>query len=116
MAARKKTAHFSPDLFKFLRQLERHNERAWFEANRERWIEDVRDPMLHFVAVIWPKGTDPNETACYIDAWETVTKYGYIQEFTFMYSWSVDGTPTIEYEDDRGYHRVPLFRGNPWVF
>jgi len=50
VVARKKTAHFTPELFKFLRQLERNNSREWFEKNRERWVEEVRDPMLHFVA------------------------------------------------------------------
>src|SRR5216684_2899323 len=48
-------ARFSPELFRFLRQLERHNERAWFEANRERYERFVRRPMLSFIAELKPR-------------------------------------------------------------
>jgi uncharacterized protein (TIGR02453 family) len=44
------TAHFSPALFDFLRELSKHNDRRWFEANRERYEADVRGPLLRFVA------------------------------------------------------------------
>ena len=37
-------------LFDFLRELKENNDRAWFEANRARYIGDVRDPMLDFIA------------------------------------------------------------------
>jgi uncharacterized protein (TIGR02453 family) len=43
-------AHFSKALFAFLRDLKRHNDRAWFAANKERYERDVRDPMLRFIA------------------------------------------------------------------
>ncbi len=39
-----------PALFDFLRELKENNDRAWFEANRARYIGDVRDPMLDFIA------------------------------------------------------------------
>ena len=39
-----------PALFDFLRELEANNERPWFEANKARYIADVRDPMLDFIA------------------------------------------------------------------
>lgn len=42
-------ASFSPRLFAFLRQLENNNNREWFEANKERYLSDVRDPMLAFI-------------------------------------------------------------------
>ena len=42
-------AHFSPALFKFLRDLKRHNDREWFAANRERYAADVEAPMLAFI-------------------------------------------------------------------
>jgi uncharacterized protein (TIGR02453 family) len=32
-----------------LRALHRHNDRAWFQANRDRYLRDVRDPLLAFV-------------------------------------------------------------------
>jgi uncharacterized protein (DUF2461 family) len=31
------TAIFQPDLFTFLRQLKRHNDREWFAKNEERY-------------------------------------------------------------------------------
>ena len=39
-----------PALFDFLRELKANNERPWFEANKARYIADVRDPMLDFIA------------------------------------------------------------------
>ena len=43
-------AYFSPRLFQFLRELETHNDRAWFEANRERYEAHVKEPMLRFIS------------------------------------------------------------------
>ena len=37
-------------LFDFLRELKANNERPWFEANKERYRVQVRDPMLAFIA------------------------------------------------------------------
>ena len=45
-----RAAHFSPRLFQFFRELEAHNERAWFEAHRGRYETDVKEPMLRFIA------------------------------------------------------------------
>jgi uncharacterized protein (TIGR02453 family) len=44
-----RSAHFSPRLFTFLRELKRHNTRVWFEANKQRYLDDVRDPTLRFI-------------------------------------------------------------------
>jgi len=41
--------------FGFLRELASHNERAWFEANKQRYLDEVRDPLLRFVAAVGPK-------------------------------------------------------------
>jgi uncharacterized protein (TIGR02453 family) len=43
---------FPKDALAFLRELERHNERAWFEARRERYETSVREPALAFVAAM----------------------------------------------------------------
>jgi uncharacterized protein (TIGR02453 family) len=40
---------FSPRLFAFLRELEQHNEREWFKANKERYEREVKEPALAFV-------------------------------------------------------------------
>ena len=45
----------SPRTFRFLRELALHNERAWFEANKQRYLDDVRDPLLRFVAALGPR-------------------------------------------------------------
>jgi len=45
----------SPRTFRFLRELAAHNERAWFEANKQRYVDEVRDPLLRFVAAVGPK-------------------------------------------------------------
>jgi uncharacterized protein (TIGR02453 family) len=42
-------ASFSPELFAFLRELAANNEREWFTANRDRYVEHVQEPALAFV-------------------------------------------------------------------
>ncbi|PYN82654.1 MAG: DUF2461 domain-containing protein, partial [Candidatus Rokuibacteriota bacterium] len=36
---------FRPAAFQFLRDLARNNQKAWFEANRDVYEREVRDPM-----------------------------------------------------------------------
>jgi uncharacterized protein (TIGR02453 family) len=48
-------AYVSPRTFQFLRELAAHNERAWFETNKQRYHAEVRDPLLRFVADFEPK-------------------------------------------------------------
>jgi len=43
-------AYFTDELFGFLKQLKRHNQREWFQANKERYQALVRDPCLRFIA------------------------------------------------------------------
>ena len=43
------SAHFKPTLFRFLEELRRNNDRAWFAANKRRYEREVRDPMLDFI-------------------------------------------------------------------
>ncbi len=45
----------TPDLFRFLKELRQHNERDWFNTNKERYLALVRDPLLAFVAAVAPK-------------------------------------------------------------
>jgi uncharacterized protein (TIGR02453 family) len=40
----------SPALFAFLRDLQHHNDREWFKANKPRYEADARTPALDFVA------------------------------------------------------------------
>jgi uncharacterized protein (TIGR02453 family) len=43
---------FSKATFKFLEELAANNERAWFEANKPRYEELVREPALDFIAAM----------------------------------------------------------------
>jgi uncharacterized protein (TIGR02453 family) len=45
-----KEAHFNPELFTFLKQLRKNNNREWFHTNKERYESVVRDPFLRFIA------------------------------------------------------------------
>lgn len=46
---------FSPEAFEFLRDLESHNERPWFEANRARYEQHIKQPALAFIAAFAPE-------------------------------------------------------------
>jgi uncharacterized protein (TIGR02453 family) len=48
-------APFSPALFRFLEELKEHNERDWFQANRARYENDVREPALDFIESFAPR-------------------------------------------------------------
>jgi len=49
------TSSFSPDLFRFLRELRRNNTREWFQANKRRYEDDVKDPALSFISDFGPR-------------------------------------------------------------
>jgi len=46
---------FDADLFRFLRELARHNERRWFLGNKARYEMTVREPMLGFIRAFAPR-------------------------------------------------------------
>ncbi len=48
--AGRRSPWFTPALFTFLEELRLHNDRDWFERNKDRYVHDVRDPFLRFVA------------------------------------------------------------------
>src|SRR5215470_16505651 len=50
-----KELRFTPGLFDFLRELKANNKKEWFNANKDRYVADVRDPLLAFVAAIAPR-------------------------------------------------------------
>lgn len=47
-------SNFSQKFFKFLKDLEKNNNREWFNANKDRYEEDVRDPFLNFIEAAGP--------------------------------------------------------------
>lgn len=46
---------FPKDFFQFFRELEQHNERSWFEDNRDRYKASVEAPMLAFIGAMQPR-------------------------------------------------------------
>jgi len=53
-AAMKDRVYFTPDFFKFLRNLGKHNNRDWFQANKWRYEQFVRSPFLRFIEDFQP--------------------------------------------------------------
>jgi uncharacterized protein (TIGR02453 family) len=45
---------FGPGLVKFLRELERNNDRRWFDENKERYEAEVREPAREFIRAMAP--------------------------------------------------------------
>lgn len=51
-------APFGPGLFRFLKDLAANNDRAWFAENKQRYEDEVREPLLAFIAsMAGPLGT-----------------------------------------------------------
>jgi uncharacterized protein (TIGR02453 family) len=49
------TARFSPEFFRFLRDLKRNNNRGWFLANKARFNEFVQGTSVRFVEAMTPE-------------------------------------------------------------
>ena len=45
---------FRPVLFEFLRDLARNNDRDWFQANKDRYENHVKEPALQFISDFGP--------------------------------------------------------------
>jgi len=48
-------AAFSPDVFTFLRQLKRNNNREWFAKNKSRYQASIVEPALSFISDFAPQ-------------------------------------------------------------
>src|SRR5437016_80532 len=48
-------AYFGPRFFGFFEELERNNNREWFQRNKSRYEDEVREPMLGFIADLGPR-------------------------------------------------------------
>jgi len=46
---------FPKDFFAFFRELKAHNERPWFEANKQRFRDSVQAPMSVFIEAMAPR-------------------------------------------------------------
>jgi uncharacterized protein (DUF2461 family) len=47
--------HFDARLFAFLTDLAAHNDRAWFQDNKDRFEADVREPLRRFIVDFAPR-------------------------------------------------------------
>src|SRR5229473_2443471 len=56
--------YFSPRFFEFFEELERNNNRDWFLKNKSRYEDEVREPMLAFIADFAPRLR--KISACYV--------------------------------------------------
>jgi uncharacterized protein (TIGR02453 family) len=50
-----KALRFTPRLFEFLRELKSNNNKDWFDPNKQRYLDDVRDPLQAFIAAFGPR-------------------------------------------------------------
>jgi uncharacterized protein (TIGR02453 family) len=42
-------AHFTPELFRFLKRLKRNNDREWFQAHKDEYETYARQPAIQFI-------------------------------------------------------------------
>jgi uncharacterized protein (TIGR02453 family) len=47
--------YFEAETLGFLRDLQRHNDRAWFDQNKERYVRFVKEPLLEFIGDAAPE-------------------------------------------------------------
>jgi uncharacterized protein (TIGR02453 family) len=47
--------YFSPEVFTFLKELAKNNDKAWWEDNKQRYVDVIRDPAIAFVADFEPR-------------------------------------------------------------
>ena len=51
----KRRGPFGPGLLEFLRELDVHNDRRWFESNKQRYESEVREPAREFIRAMAPR-------------------------------------------------------------
>jgi len=47
--------YFTKELFTFLKDLKKHNDREWFQSHKDRYEAVVRDPVLKFISDFGPQ-------------------------------------------------------------
>ncbi len=48
-------ARIGPEVFTFLKQLKKNNNREWFQKNKPRYEQEVRDLLLRFIEAFGPR-------------------------------------------------------------
>ena len=59
--------NFAPSLFRFLKQLAKNNNRAWFQENKTRYEKEVLEPSLAFIRAFHPRLKEISEYFTAID-------------------------------------------------
>ena len=49
------TQYFTDEVFSFLSELEANNEKAWWEQNKQRYIDVIREPAKEFITDFEPR-------------------------------------------------------------
>jgi uncharacterized protein (TIGR02453 family) len=49
------TQYFTDEVFSFLSELEANNEKAWWEENKQRYIETIKEPAMEFITDFAPR-------------------------------------------------------------
>jgi uncharacterized protein (TIGR02453 family) len=49
------TRYFTPQTFRFLQDLEKNNNRSWFQENKSRYEKDIKEPALQFIEDFEPR-------------------------------------------------------------
>jgi uncharacterized protein (TIGR02453 family) len=47
--------YFDKDLFTFMAALKRNNKREWFQAHKDSFESDVKEPFLDFISDVGPQ-------------------------------------------------------------
>jgi uncharacterized protein (TIGR02453 family) len=55
-------SHFNEDFLKFFKQLEKNNNREWFEKNKPRYFENVKQPFEDFIQEMLHKMHEDDES------------------------------------------------------
>jgi len=55
LSKKKMTTYFSPQFFKFLKDLKKNNDRAWFARNKIKYEKQLLEPSLRFVKDVAPR-------------------------------------------------------------
>lgn len=56
--------YFTYELFELLSELSAHNNRNWFQKNKQRYQTQVRDPMLRFIGRHRPRPAQNQSADC----------------------------------------------------
>lgn len=48
-------SYFTAELFDFVRELKQNNEKEWFDANKQRFVDHIQEPAIQFILDFGPE-------------------------------------------------------------